>query len=121
MRSGGIDNVTNTIVLCSHALSSSWEAELSVKPERFERQVELLVERGYRGVKFSEAVHAGGDEKTLAITFDDAFRSVSEIAWPDSRASRSARDGVRADGLHRHDGDPALAGDRPMARRSVRI
>jgi peptidoglycan/xylan/chitin deacetylase (PgdA/CDA1 family) len=74
--------VTNTIVLCYHALSSSWEAELSVKPERFERQVELLVERGYRGVRFSEAVHAGGHEKILAITFDDAFRSVSEIAWP---------------------------------------
>lgn len=74
--------MTDTIVLCYHALSSSWEADLSTKPKRFERQVELLVERGYRGVRFSEAVHSSGDERIVAITFDDAYRSVLELARP---------------------------------------
>ncbi len=74
--------MSDTIVLCYHALSTSWEADLSVKPERFERQLELLVDRGYRGVLFSDAVSYSGHEKILAVTFDDAFRSVNEIARP---------------------------------------
>jgi peptidoglycan/xylan/chitin deacetylase (PgdA/CDA1 family) len=76
--------VSDVIVLCYHAISPTWEAQLSTTPECFERQVELLVERGYRGVRFSEAA-AGGDgahERVVAITFDDAYRSVLEIARP---------------------------------------
>ena len=71
------------LVLCYHALSADWPAALSTTPERFRRQLELLVERGYRGVTFTDAV--AGDargERVVAVTFDDAFRSVLELGRP---------------------------------------
>jgi peptidoglycan/xylan/chitin deacetylase (PgdA/CDA1 family) len=74
--------VRDVIVLCYHALSPSWRAELSTTPERFERQISLLMARGYRGVTFAEAVRAAGAERILAVTFDDAYRSVLELARP---------------------------------------
>jgi peptidoglycan/xylan/chitin deacetylase (PgdA/CDA1 family) len=74
--------VTDAIVLCYHALSPTWEADLSTTPERFEEQLTLLVRRGYRGVTFSEAVRAESSDRTLAVTFDDAYRSVLELARP---------------------------------------
>lgn len=73
--------MTDGIVLCYHALSPTWEADLSTTPERFERQLELLVRRGYRGVTFEQAVRAP-HERTVAVTFDDAYRSVLELARP---------------------------------------
>ena len=77
--------MTDVIVLCYHALSPTWEADLSTTPERFERQIALLVARGYRGVTFSVAVaSATGSERgrIVAVTFDDAYRSVLELARP---------------------------------------
>jgi len=78
----GVANVTDAIVLCYHALSPTWEADLSTTPERFERQLALLAGRGYRGVTFSEAVAAQGREKLVAVTFDDAYLSVLTLAKP---------------------------------------
>ncbi len=72
----------DTLVLCYHALSSDWEAPLCVPPSRLERQLAFLVERGYRGATFTEAVTAGRSGKTLAVTFDDGFRSVLDLAAP---------------------------------------
>jgi peptidoglycan/xylan/chitin deacetylase (PgdA/CDA1 family) len=74
--------VPRAIVLCYHALSADWEADLSTTPELFERQIELLVRRGFRGATFSEVVGAGGRGRLLAVTFDDAYRSVLELARP---------------------------------------
>ncbi|HUA75952.1 MAG TPA: polysaccharide deacetylase family protein [Solirubrobacteraceae bacterium] len=95
--------MSDVLVLCYHALSPSWDADLSTTPELFERQLALLAERGYRGVTFSEAVAAGAGAgggvrdvgagraggvrkpsgvRLAAITFDDAFRSVLELARP---------------------------------------
>ncbi len=74
--------MTSPIVLCYHALSPTWEASLSTTPERFERQIEMLVRRGYRGATFSEAVSSAPGDRVLAVTFDDAYRSVIEIARP---------------------------------------
>lgn len=76
-----VATVTDAIVLCYHALSPTWEADLSTTPERFEEQLALLVGRGYRGVTFSEAVGAPR-QRTVAVTFDDAYRSVIELARP---------------------------------------
>ncbi len=42
----------------------------------------LLADRGFRGVTFHEAVLRPPGPKTLAITFDDAYRSVIELALP---------------------------------------
>jgi peptidoglycan/xylan/chitin deacetylase (PgdA/CDA1 family) len=70
------------ITLCYHALSERWPAALSVTPRRFEEQIELLLARGYRGVTLSELIESSWDPKLVAITFDDAFRSVIELAAP---------------------------------------
>ena len=74
--------MNNPIVLCYHAVSDSWSAPLSVRPREFERQIRLLVARGFRGETFTEAVLGQRDARTVAITFDDAFRSVFELAFP---------------------------------------
>ncbi len=74
--------MSQAIVLCYHALSPSWEADLSTTPQRFERQISLLLARGYRPITFTEAATAPPQGRTVAITFDDAFRSVLELARP---------------------------------------
>ncbi len=71
----------DTLVLCYHAVSDSWPADLSTTPEAIEGQLSALVDRGYRGVTFSEAVEDGPGRR-LAVTFDDAYRSVCELALP---------------------------------------
>jgi peptidoglycan/xylan/chitin deacetylase (PgdA/CDA1 family) len=76
------DAAGNLIVLCYHALSEDWNASLSVTPEQFEFQIGLLASRGYRGARFTEAALAEGPGKTVAITFDDGYRSVIELARP---------------------------------------
>jgi peptidoglycan/xylan/chitin deacetylase (PgdA/CDA1 family) len=53
-----------------------------VAPADLERQLGYLVRRGYRGVTFHEAVHGRKGGKRLAVTFDDAYRSISERALP---------------------------------------
>ncbi|MGA9874554.1 MAG: polysaccharide deacetylase family protein [Solirubrobacteraceae bacterium] len=74
--------MNDSIVLCYHALSPTWEADLSTTPERFERQLKLLVSRGYRGVTFTEAASASPRGRVVAVTFDDAYRSVLELGLP---------------------------------------
>jgi peptidoglycan/xylan/chitin deacetylase (PgdA/CDA1 family) len=70
------------VVLCYHALSESWPAPLSVHPDRFEEQLRWLVDRGYRGATFTEAALEPPHERTLAVTFDDAFSSVLDLGLP---------------------------------------
>jgi peptidoglycan/xylan/chitin deacetylase (PgdA/CDA1 family) len=74
--------MSQAIVLCYHALSPTWEADLSTTPERFERQVALLVGRGYRPVTFTDAVTSSAPGRRVAFTFDDAYLSVLELAQP---------------------------------------
>jgi peptidoglycan/xylan/chitin deacetylase (PgdA/CDA1 family) len=69
------------LVLCYHAVSSSWSADLAVTPHALERQLSLLLKRGYRGATFAEAVAAAPESgRTLVVTFDDAFESVYRLA-----------------------------------------
>jgi peptidoglycan/xylan/chitin deacetylase (PgdA/CDA1 family) len=72
----------DVLVLCYHAVSESWPAPLSVTPRRLESQLSFLVERGYKGATFYEAVSSPPAPRTLAVTFDDAYRSVLELADP---------------------------------------
>jgi len=69
------------LVLCYHAVSERWPADLSVTPAALEEQLALLAKRGYRGVTFSEAV-ARREARTVAVTFDDAYRSVLLLGKP---------------------------------------
>jgi peptidoglycan/xylan/chitin deacetylase (PgdA/CDA1 family) len=72
----------DTMVLCYYAISERWPSdEMAVSPANLRRQLKLLMERGYRGVTFGEAVR-GAAGKLVAISFDDAFISVLENARP---------------------------------------
>jgi peptidoglycan/xylan/chitin deacetylase (PgdA/CDA1 family) len=74
--------MSEVIVLCYHAVSDDWPAELSVRPARLAEQLGLLVRRGYRGVTFTEAATNPPGGRCVAVTFDDAYRSVYELARP---------------------------------------
>jgi peptidoglycan/xylan/chitin deacetylase (PgdA/CDA1 family) len=74
--------MSDVLVLCYHALSASWPAALSTTPDRFEGQISWLLRRGYQPVTFAEAVAAPPAKRTLAITFDDAYNSVLDLARP---------------------------------------
>jgi peptidoglycan/xylan/chitin deacetylase (PgdA/CDA1 family) len=53
-----------------------------VTPRGLERQLALLSRRGYRGVTFTQAATEPPRSRAVAITFDDAFASVLELARP---------------------------------------
>jgi peptidoglycan/xylan/chitin deacetylase (PgdA/CDA1 family) len=74
--------LTDVLVLCYHAVSERWPATLSVTPAKLERHVALLAERGYDAVTFHDVVARSRAGKTVAITFDDAYRSVFDLALP---------------------------------------
>ena len=74
--------MTDVVVLCYHAVSPDWPAQLAVTPERFEQQLRTLVGRGYRGATFAQAATSPPHPRTLAVTFDDGMRSVLERACP---------------------------------------
>jgi peptidoglycan/xylan/chitin deacetylase (PgdA/CDA1 family) len=72
----------DVLVLCYHAVSPRWEADLSITPEGLDRQVGCLIRRGWRPATFTDAVLGTSPARVLAITFDDAFASVREYAEP---------------------------------------
>jgi peptidoglycan/xylan/chitin deacetylase (PgdA/CDA1 family) len=75
--------VSDVLVLCYHAVSEDWTAELSVRPDALAEQLETLIRRGYRGATFTDAVSSNPPgARTLAVTFDDAFESVARLALP---------------------------------------
>ncbi len=74
--------MNDVLVLCYHGISETWPAATSVKPGDFERQLSELAGLGYRGATFSDALTLAPAEKTLVVTFDDAHRSVLELAAP---------------------------------------
>jgi peptidoglycan/xylan/chitin deacetylase (PgdA/CDA1 family) len=63
------------VVLCYHAVSERWTHELSVAPESFERQLEVMLSGGYRAVEADELVAGRG--RLLHVTFDDAYSSIA--------------------------------------------
>jgi peptidoglycan/xylan/chitin deacetylase (PgdA/CDA1 family) len=78
----GVPRESRSLVLCYHAVSDGWNVPLAVTTAQLRAQLELLVERGYRGVTFYEAVTAPPPGRSVAITFDDGFASVLERAFP---------------------------------------
>jgi peptidoglycan/xylan/chitin deacetylase (PgdA/CDA1 family) len=74
--------VGDVLVLCYHAVSPTWNATFSVPPETLEHQLSHLVRAGWRGATFSDAVLDPLSPKTLAVTFDDGFASVFDVAEP---------------------------------------
>ena len=70
------------LVLCYHAVSEEFPAPLSVSPDTLRDQLGVLVRHGYRGETFSRSISEPREGKTLAVTFDDAYRSVVKLALP---------------------------------------
>ena len=74
--------MSDTLILCYHAVSDRWDASIAVPPQRLHTQVAALLSRGYRATTFTRAVLDPPSLRTLAVTFDDAYRSVLELARP---------------------------------------
>ena len=70
------------LVLAYHAVTPRWENPLAFAPEQFEAQISRLEASGYRGVTFMSAAIAAPADPAVAITFDDAFGSIAEFAFP---------------------------------------
>jgi peptidoglycan/xylan/chitin deacetylase (PgdA/CDA1 family) len=74
--------VSDVLVLCYHALSPTWPAPLSIDPDAFERQMRDLRRRGFVAATLRDAIERPPAERTVAVTFDDAYRSVLDLARP---------------------------------------
>jgi peptidoglycan/xylan/chitin deacetylase (PgdA/CDA1 family) len=74
--------VTDVLVLCYHGVSERWPSPLAVTGDQLEQQLSHLVRRGYRGVTFEHAVASSDASRTVAVTFDDGYRSVLTRALP---------------------------------------
>jgi peptidoglycan/xylan/chitin deacetylase (PgdA/CDA1 family) len=74
--------MTDILVLAYHAVSERWPADLSITPARLASQLAWLTARGYRGATLHQALSDPPAEKTVAVTFDDGFRSVATLALP---------------------------------------
>jgi peptidoglycan/xylan/chitin deacetylase (PgdA/CDA1 family) len=74
--------MSDVLVLCYHAVSERWPSELAVSPELLDEQLTTLEGRGYRATTFTRAVTDPPWPRTLAVTFDDAYRSTLELAAP---------------------------------------
>jgi peptidoglycan/xylan/chitin deacetylase (PgdA/CDA1 family) len=74
--------MSDIVVLCYHATTPAWPSELSVPPERLARQVRSLLARRYKPVRFADLLAPQAPRRRMAVTFDDAYRSTYELAWP---------------------------------------
>jgi peptidoglycan/xylan/chitin deacetylase (PgdA/CDA1 family) len=70
------------LVLCYHAVSDAWESYLAVRPKALHAQLTYLAAQGYRSVGFAELVTERPPGRAVAVTFDDAYRSILEEALP---------------------------------------
>lgn len=74
--------MADVLVLCYHAVSPTWDADVAVTPDKLERELFYLARCGWKAVTFTEAVLDPPGSRTLAVTFDDAFASVKRYAAP---------------------------------------
>lgn len=74
--------MSEALVLCYHGVSEDWPADISITPARLIGQVSWFLERGYRPTTFTAAATEPAAGKVVAVTFDDAYRSVARLAFP---------------------------------------
>ena len=71
------------MILCFHAVSEDWAADLSVTSAAFEEQLTGFLSRGYRGVTLSQSqADPEASDKQLVVTFDDGYASTLDRAAP---------------------------------------
>lgn len=71
----------DTLILCYHGVSEDWPTDYAIAPGDLERQIDHLLARGYRALTFAEAAR-GAPGRVMAVTFDDAYASVVDRAYP---------------------------------------
>lgn len=71
----------DVLVLGYHAVSETWPWRFSVAPSALRAHLRHVRSRGYRSVTFTEALRVRSG-RVVAVTFDDGFRSVAEVAAP---------------------------------------
>lgn len=86
-----VDN--SAVILMYHNVSEDTPASTSVTPERFRQHMQYLAENGFTVWPFFQMLShlASGRPvpvKTIALTFDDAYRSVYDEAFPVLREKR---------------------------------
>ncbi len=69
-------------ILCYHSVGQPEFGVNDVTPDRFRRQIELALAMGYRFVPPAEIAANGGARMDLAVSFDDALKSVLTEADP---------------------------------------
>lgn len=75
------------VILMYHHIDAAAPAATSVTPDQFSQHLDKLAAEGFEVVrldKLVEQVRAGADprRKLVAITFDDAYRSIYEVGLP---------------------------------------
>jgi peptidoglycan/xylan/chitin deacetylase (PgdA/CDA1 family) len=71
---------------CEHTESEFIRGlSINTTPDRLDRHLRYLASR-YRVVRLADLIESAPEEPTVAITFDDGFRSVHDNAWPLLRA-----------------------------------
>ena len=69
-------------LLCYHSVGQPEFGVNDASPERFRRQIEFALEKGYRFVPAAKIARGEGEARDLGITFDDGWRSVLTTAAP---------------------------------------
>lgn len=76
----------STTVFTYHAIDDRTSV-ISVSPELFCRQMELLAEKGIRGISLEQALQPGQvPQRSVALTFDDGYLSVFQHVLPVMKA-----------------------------------
>ena len=74
--------MNDTLILCYHGVSEGWPADISISPGRLADQVRWFLDRGFRPATFTQAVTGEVGGRVIAVTFDDAYRSVARLGLP---------------------------------------
>lgn len=79
--------IAAAVVLQYHHVSDHTPASTSTSPARFRRHLEYLAEQGFEVLPLQVMVDdlvkgREPSERTVAITFDDGYRSIYEVAYP---------------------------------------
>jgi peptidoglycan/xylan/chitin deacetylase (PgdA/CDA1 family) len=86
MPRGGLGRSGGLVVLAYHRIDSGGGG-LAVSPGEFRAHLEWLEESGLRIVDLgAEPIPPRGMPPQVALTFDDGYRSVAEVAWPELSA-----------------------------------
>ena len=84
MRAPWRDIARRPLVLCYHAVSSTWRSPLAVSETLLRSQLAYLKKRGYVGLTISDAERRRSDAtlppRSVVVTFDDGYASTGRAA-----------------------------------------